>query len=141
MLYSKRKKMQPIKSKKIKIFGSISFSSMVRCQKVKFEVEATMAQIPYIWTNYPWWRPASIMKISLEIISLVWSLDYRNFSLIKEIGVFVFPHKKITWHYYLRISLQKSGKHGSQLQNVLNIKFHNKSWAAFDWSFALQRTT
>ena len=26
------------------------------------ERAVTMVQRPYIWTNYPWWLPASIMK-------------------------------------------------------------------------------
>ena len=34
---------------------------------------------------------------------------------------------------HLKTSLQESGKrHGTQKQNVLSIKFHNKSWATFD---------
>ena len=48
----------------------------------------------------------------------------------------------------IRSSLQERGKqHGTQLQNVLSIKLHSKSWAAFGcqmifrWSSAEQRTT
>ena len=48
----------------------------------------------------------------------------------------------------MRFSLQENGKrHGSQLQNVLSIKFHNKCWVDLDcqiifmWSSTEQRTS